>query len=192
MLNLAETVTFKKKAAFVDVAMSAFLILMKEARAISIFSMVCQSLLYANQELSVASTLIHVEPAFLGTRRGRKLPSPASLWPPLGLQNSAPESFHVKFWAAALQLVKALRFRAPPPFVAGNTNSSKRHLVPITTTSAKALPYNSFMQLYKCIHYWFAMFIRIIGSWKVKRLIKRIKFFMRVPHAEIVLAVETP
>uniref|UniRef100_T1J971 JNK1/MAPK8-associated membrane protein n=1 Tax=Strigamia maritima TaxID=126957 RepID=T1J971_STRMM len=34
-----------------------------------------------------------------------------------GLQNSVPESFHVKFWAAALQLVKALRLRAPPPFV---------------------------------------------------------------------------
>uniref|UniRef100_T1J6N2 Uncharacterized protein n=1 Tax=Strigamia maritima TaxID=126957 RepID=T1J6N2_STRMM len=47
-----------------------------------------------------------------------------------------------------------------------DTNSSKRHLVPTTTTSAKALPYNSFMQLYKCIHYWFAMFIRIIVSWK--------------------------
>uniref|UniRef100_T1IGQ8 Uncharacterized protein n=1 Tax=Strigamia maritima TaxID=126957 RepID=T1IGQ8_STRMM len=75
-----------------------------------------------------------------------------------GLQNSAPESFHVKFWAAALQLVKALLLRAPPPFVVG---------MPTTTTSAKALPYNSFMQLYKCIHYRFAMFIRIIGSWKI-------------------------
>uniref|UniRef100_T1IHY3 ENPP1-3/EXOG-like endonuclease/phosphodiesterase domain-containing protein n=1 Tax=Strigamia maritima TaxID=126957 RepID=T1IHY3_STRMM len=78
----------------------------------------------------------------------------------VGLQNSAPESFQVKFWSAALQLVKALRLRAPPPFVVG---------MPTTTTSAKALPYNSFMQLYKCIHYGFAMFIRIIGSWKVKK-----------------------
>uniref|UniRef100_T1J721 BTB domain-containing protein n=1 Tax=Strigamia maritima TaxID=126957 RepID=T1J721_STRMM len=79
-----------------------------------------------------------------------------------GLQNSAPESFHVKFWAAALQLVKALRLRAPPPFVVG---------MPTTTTSAKALPNNSFMQLYKCIHYRFAMFIRIIGSWKLLKYV---------------------
>uniref|UniRef100_T1JL14 Uncharacterized protein n=1 Tax=Strigamia maritima TaxID=126957 RepID=T1JL14_STRMM len=46
------------------------------------------------------------------------------------------------------------------------TITTLRHLVPTTTTSAKALPFNSFMQLYKCIHYRFAMFIRIIGSWK--------------------------
>uniref|UniRef100_T1J2U7 Uncharacterized protein n=1 Tax=Strigamia maritima TaxID=126957 RepID=T1J2U7_STRMM len=50
------------------------------------------------------------------------------------------------------------------------TITTLRPLVPTTTTSAKALPYNSFMQLYKCIHYWFAMFIRIIGSWKDKQV----------------------
>uniref|UniRef100_T1J6K8 Uncharacterized protein n=1 Tax=Strigamia maritima TaxID=126957 RepID=T1J6K8_STRMM len=43
----------------------------------------------------------------------------------IGLQNSAPESFHVKFWAAVLQLVKALRLRAPPPFVVGKREKIK-------------------------------------------------------------------
>uniref|UniRef100_T1JHY2 Uncharacterized protein n=1 Tax=Strigamia maritima TaxID=126957 RepID=T1JHY2_STRMM len=84
-----------------------------------------------------------------------------------GLQNSAPESFHVKFWAAALQLVKALRLRAPPPFVVGSPD--KKNILQMYEKVIDILTLSLFnMFSTRNLHYGIILLISLISYAKLK------------------------